>query len=291
MPLMLLVAVCGLTAPAIGAQTPATVSRAHKLLNCATTLPDMVDAQVVEIPNTDFPNSGAAVVAITSSASAPLHVVRYTACIRVFVKDAVNHISVPIIADTSTSSPTAEVVAALNLDDRGWRPTSFFPFDSTTPHPYAATQNCYTTDSSQYYLELEQIRDRGDRVLSFLARATPPQLLVTCDLALFPVAAYFDSLEVLANAQFPLWPLTRVSHGYGDTQGITTYFCSATSADLIESFMEKRLPAVGWTPLTVAGARLWKLNSGVGPVYMHIYPVTNSHKWSILTYNTGTNLG
>lgn len=45
------------------------------------------------------------------------------------------------------------------------------------------------------------------------------------------------------------------------------------------------------TPLTVSGVRIWKFPSGVGPVYMRINPILDPHKWSILTYNSGENLG
>ena len=55
--------------------------------------------------------------------------------------------------------------------------------------------------------------------------------------------------------------------------------------------MAKHLPTSGWSPLTVNGVRLWKFPSGIGPIYMRIYPVTDPHKWAILTYYSGANLG
>lgn len=97
--------------------------------------------------------------------------------------------------------------------------------------------------------------------------------------------------RLLANAEIPLPPATRVSQGYGDSEGITTYFCSAGSAASIQAFMAKHLPAAGWSPLTVNGVRIWKFRSGVGPVYMRVLPITDPLKWSILTFNPGTNLG
>ena len=294
-PLALIVAACGVTptspaAPgAAGPGAPQTTSATSQLVNCAATLPEMQGAQVVMIPNTDFPDSGAAIASITSPISAPLQIVQYTACMQVFVKGSVDHVSVPII--THTSSPTAEVIDALNLSGRGWRSTSSFPFDGYNIQRCTKAQLCYTTDALQYYLELEQISDHSRGVLTFMLRLSSPQPLVSCDPALFSVDYYPSSTSVLANAEFPLPPLTRVSGGYGDAAGITTYLCTGDTAASIQTFMESHLPRAGWSPLTANGVRIWKFPSGVGPVYMRIYPVTDPHKWAILTYDSGINLG
>ena len=319
LPLMLLVAACGVTTTGVGGQatvTAATTTQAtaqattkataqttpratphatqsapqtRKPVNCAAILPEMAGAQEVVIPNTDFPGSGAAIVAVTSSNTSLLQVVQYTACIQVFLAGTVGHISVAIISDTS--SPTAEVVAALHLQDRGWRLASRFPFDGTNMQPCVEPQRCYTTDGAAYFLELEQVRDRSNGVLTFVLRVTSPKPLVACDPALFAVDYYPGSTAVEANAEFPLPPTTKVSGGYGDSQGITTYFCSDGTAASITSFMDTHLPEWGWSSLTVAGQRLWKFDSGVGPVYMRIYPITDPLKWAILTYNQGANFG
>lgn len=295
-PLTLMMAACDMTTTqpgadaTQGAQTNVTVTTPRTPVNCAKNLPGMQDAQVVEIYNTDFPNSGGAIVAVTSPTSAPLQIVQYTACMQVFVKGSGNdHISAPVISDTS--SPTVEVTAALNLDGRGWRTTPDFPFDGATLQPCVTGQLCYTTDGVQRFLELEQIKDHSQGVLSFVLRVASPQPLVACDPAFFPIDYYPDSTAILANAEFPLPPTTKVSSGYGDAQGITTYFCSGGTAAAIQSFMAKHLPPSGWSPLTVNGVRLWKFSSGIGPVYMRIYPIIDPHKWAILTYYSGANLG
>ena len=263
LPLTLIMAACDAATTKPGADATqgnpqnVTATTLRTPVNCAKNLPEMQDAQVVEIYNTDFPNSGGAIVAVTSPTSTPLQIVQYTACMQVFVKGSGNdHISAPVVSDTS--SPTVEVTAALNLDGRGWRPTLDFPFDGVALQPCATGQLCYTTDSAQHYLELEQIKDHSQGVLSFVLRVASPQPLVACDPAFFPIDFYPDSTAILANAEFPLPPTTKVSTGYGDAEGITTYFCSGGTAAAIQSFMAKHLPTSGWSPLTVNGVRLWK---------------------------------
>lgn len=140
-------------------------------------------------------------------------------------------------------------------------------------------------------VELERIVAHAQHIVTFVLRMATPQPLVACDPALFAVDYYPVSTNVVGNATFPLPPLTKVSTGYDDSQGITTYFCSGGTAADIESFMAKQLPASGWSPLMVNGNQLWKFNSGIGPIYMRIYPVTDPRKWSILTYDSGVNFG
>lgn len=242
----------------------------------------------IEILGTDFPESASAVVTTTSPSSAPMQVVRYVACMQVFVKGTVGNVSVPVVS--STSSATAEVSEVLNLVNRGWKNSTDFPFDGTRLRPCSTAQNCYFLDP-QDYLELEQIADHGHGVLTFVLRVASSQPLVSCDPALFPIYYYPTSISVLANAEFPLPPLTRVSTGYGEVQGIITYFCTGDTPSSIAAFMTQHLPAAGWKPLTVSGAQIWKFPSGIGPVYMRINPILDPHKWSILTYNPGDNLG
>ncbi len=112
LPLALMMAACDVatTKPGAdatqGAQSNVTATTLRTPVNCAQNLPGMQDAQVVEIYNTDFPNSGGAIVSVTSPTSAPLQIVQYTACMQVFVKGSGNdHISAPVISDTS--SPTS----------------------------------------------------------------------------------------------------------------------------------------------------------------------------------------
>lgn len=287
--LMLVMAACDATTTTHKKDATPTATAIPKLVNCAATLPDeMLGAQVVAIPGTDFPNSGAAIVVITSPASAPMQIVQYTACMQVFVKGSVGHVSVPVVSNTS--SPTAEVIEALNLVNRGWRSTPSFPYDGTNLQPCTMAQICYASDP-QHFLELEQIRDRSQGVLTFVVRVAAPQPLVSCDPALFAADFYPDSTAVLANAEFPLPPATRVSTGYGDTEGIITYFCTRGTSASIQSFMAKHLPGSGWSLLTVNGMRLWQFPSGIGPIYMRILPITDPHKWAILTYNSGTTFG
>jgi hypothetical protein len=243
--------------------------------------------QGIEILDTDFPDSAAAFVTITSPTTAPLQVARYVVCMQVFVKGTVGNISAPVVSNTS--SATAKVIEALNLVNRGWTKSAVFPLDGTHLEPCTAAQLCY--GGLQNYIELEQIADHTHGVLTFVMRVASPQPLVSCDPALFPVDFYPASTSVLANAEFPLPPATRVSMGYGDAEGITTYFCTGSTAAAIQAFMAQHLPSAGWSPLMVNGVRIWKFPSGIGPVYMRINPITDPHQWSVLTYNPGTNLG
>ena len=55
--------------------------------------------------------------------------------------------------------------------------------------------------------------------------------------------------------------------------------------------MAQHLPDDGWAPVTINGTQLWKAPSGGGPIYLRINPITDPHKWSILEYFPGTNLG
>jgi CheY-like chemotaxis protein len=291
-PLLLVVAACDVITTEPGAEATHSVTQTAtaipQIASCATTLPEMQGAQVVEIPDTDFPNSGAAIVAVTSPTSAPMQIVQYTACMQVFAKGSVGHVSVPVVSNTS--SPTAEVIDALHLVSRGWVDTPTFPFDGANFQPCTTEQLCYAV-GSLHYLELEQITDHTQGMLTFVLRMASPQPLVACDPALFPVAFYPTSTAVLANAEFPLPPVTKVSGGYGDAEGITTYFCTGGTAASIQTYMTKHLPVSGWSSLTVNGVRLWKFPSGIGPVYMRILPITDPHKWAILTYYSGANFG
>lgn len=299
-PLLLIVAACdvattspatpgfSIVPPTATATGGAPIDGAHPdVVNCAATLPEMRGAQPVEILNTAFPSSGAAIVVITSPADAPLQIVRYTACMQVFLRGSVGNVSVPVVSDTS--SPTAEVVATLDLDHRGWLPALKFPFDGRNLVACSKAQLCYGL-GPQRYLELEQIKEHSHGVLTFVLRVASPQQIATCDPALFPIDYYPESTAVFGRAKFPLPPLTRVSQGYGDAAGVTTYFCSAVPADLIELFMEQQLPAWGWSPLMANGVRLWKF-SDEQTIYMRIFPVTDPLKWAILTYYPGSNLG
>jgi hypothetical protein len=296
-PLLLIVAACGMTPGANatpGAQattnSSGTPTSSGALLQgpCGQ-FPQLQGAREgIEILNTDFPDSASAVVTTTSPASAPMQVVRYVACMQVLLKGTVGNVSVPVVS--STSSATVEVIEVLNLVNRGWMSSADFPFDGTQLQPCSAAQVCYVLDP-QDYLELEQIADHGHGVLTFVLRVASSQPLVSCDPALFPIDYYPTSISVLANAEFPLPPVTRVSMGYGEAQGITTYFCTGGTPSSISAFMATHLPAAGWTPLTVNGVQIWRFPSGIGPVSMRINPILDPHKWSILTYNPGENLG
>lgn len=289
-PLLLIVAACGVvaTTPDAGASaTPAATASpgatgTSRFVNCAQ-LPEMKGAQQsVQILDTDFPDSGAAIATITSPTTAPMQIVRYAACMQVFVKGTVGPgVSVPIVSDTS--SATAEVIDALNLVNRGWIQGTDFPFDGTRLQPCTAAQICFKS-GPQDYLELEQVKDHGQGVLTFVLRVASPQPLVSCDPALFPVDYFAPSTAVVANATFPLPPATRMSTGYEDAVGTTTYFCTGGSIASIQAFMAKQLPASGWKALTFNGVQVWKFPSGVGPVCMRINPITDARKWSILTY-------
>jgi hypothetical protein len=127
--------------------------------------------------------------------------------------------------------------------------------------------------------------------LTFVLRVASPQSLVPCDPALFFGDVFVSSTSVLANAEFPLPPATRVSQGYDSGEGITAYFCSSGTAASIQAFMAKHLPAAGWSRLTVNGVQIWKFHSGIGPVYMRFLPIIDPLKWSILTFHPGTDLG
>jgi hypothetical protein len=215
-----------------------------------------------------------------------LQVVQYTACMQVFIKGTVGNVSAPIISNPS--SPMGAVLEALNL--KGSPVTLSFPFDGTHLLACTAAQLCFG-DGSEHFLELEQIKDHGQGVLTFVLRTAEPKPLVSCDPMLFFVDYFPSSTAVLANADFPLPPATRVSEGYGDSQGITTYFCTGSTAASIQAFMAKHLPASGWESLTVNGVQIWKFASGIGPIYMRVMPIVDPHKWAVLTYNQGTNLG
>ena len=268
--------------------TPTTTTR-PPFVNCAATLPEVRGAQPVQIANVDFPVNGAAIVTILSRSSATLQVVQYTACMQVFAKGTVGHVSVPIVSNTS--SPAAEVTEALGLVNRGWYPNPVFPFDGERFQSCTRAQMCYS-GGGEHYAELEKIVDHSNGVMTFILRMAAPQPLLSCDPALFAVDYYADSTAVLGDAEFPLPPVTRMSMGYGDSQGITTYFCTAGDAAAIQSFMDHHLPEWGWSPLTVNGVLIWKFPSGgIGPVYVRIYPITDPRKWAILTYEPGVDLG
>jgi hypothetical protein len=151
-PLMLLMAACGVTTSGPGADAATqTATAIPPFVNCATTLPEMHGAQVVQVLDTDFPNSGAALVSTTSPNSAPMQIVQYTACMQVFAKGSVGMVSVPVVSNTS--SPTAEVIEALGIANRGWTATQSFPFDGTNLQPCTQEQLCYA-GLPQHYLEL-----------------------------------------------------------------------------------------------------------------------------------------
>lgn len=292
LPLLVAVTACGV-APGANATPAATTTTFPATAtpvpaaNCQSLAQMRGARQGIEILDTDFPDMASAIVTITSPTSAPMQVVRYVACMQVYVKGTVGDVSVPVVSNTS--SPSAEVVEALNLVNRGWTKSVVFPFDGTHLQPCTAAQLCY--GGLQNYIELEQITDHGHGVLTFVMRVAAPQPLVACDPALFPGGFYPASDAVLANATFPLPPATQISSGYGDATGITTYFCTGSTAASIQAFMAQHLPAAGWSSLTVNGVQIWKFPSGIGPVYMRINPIIDPHKWSILTYNPGSNLG
>ena len=180
-------------------------------VNCAKNLPEMQDAQVVEIYNTDFPNSGGAIVAVTSPTSAPLQIRCSTPPVcRSLSKGAVTTISRCPSSLTPRRPPLRSRPRSISTAVRR-DPTLDFPFDGVTLQPCAPGQLCYTTDSAQHYLALEQIKDHSQGVLSFVLRVASPQPLVACDPAFFPIDYYPDSTAILANAEFPLPPTTKVS--------------------------------------------------------------------------------
>jgi hypothetical protein len=293
---LLLVAACGVKNTAGADATPgasatpgaAATPTVGPATSCAD-IPGMQGAQSAEIFNTDLQGGlGLATSTITSPASATYEVVQYSVCVKVYPAGTVGNISAPFVSDTS--SATAEAAEALNLKGRGWGTTTSFPFDGTTLTSCSQSQFCYTTEP-QYYLELEHAVDHTHGVITFLLRLASPQPLVRCDPQLFPIDTYPSSFTPQWNAAIPLPPVTRVSGGYGDSLGITTYLCSAGTIAAIQAYMMKYLPKYGWTPLMVNGTQLWKAGSGGGPLYIRINPITDPRKWSILEYFPGTNLG
>ncbi|HEX6797418.1 MAG TPA: hypothetical protein VF116_06865 [Ktedonobacterales bacterium] len=289
--LLLMVAACGMTpaSPAAGASGTPGATGTQQFVNCAQ-LPEMKGArQTVEIPSIDFPATGAAIVTVTSPASAPMQVVRYVACMQVFTKGSVGPgISVPVVSNTS--SPTAEVIEVLNLVNRGWVQGAFFPFDGSQLRPCSTAQLCFALDP-QDFVELEQIANHSHGVLTFVLRVASAQPLLACDPALFPVDTFASSYSITNNATIPLPPNTIKSTNYEDAVGITTYFCTGGTVASIQAFMAQHLPASGWSSLTFNGVQIWKSPSGTGPFCIRVNPITDARKWSILYYVSCPDLG
>lgn len=291
-PLLLMVAACGVppASPAAGASTTpgASATGTSQVASCAQ-LPEMKGArQGVEIPNVDFPATGVAIVTVTAPAGAPMQIVRYVACMQVFAKGSVGPgISVPVVSNTS--SPSGEVIEALNLDNRGWVQGAFFPFDGSQLRPCSTAQLCFALDP-QDFVELEQIADHSHGVLTFVLRVASSQPLLACDPALFPVYSFASSYSI-ANATIPLPPNTVMSTSYEDAVGITTYFCTGGAVASIQTFMAQHLPASGWSSLTFNGVQIWKSPAGTGPFCIRINPITDARKWSILYYVSCPDLG
>ncbi|HEX8035764.1 MAG TPA: hypothetical protein VF510_18040 [Ktedonobacterales bacterium] len=256
---------------------PATVTRCDQF-------DDFAAARFTTLYYLDFPDDGVATATITSPSTSALEVVDYHACMSV---DR---------AKAATLSPAQLVLDTLRAGPRGWKSLEVFPFDGGTPRVCAIQQMCLAqypdpyAQSPEYYLLLEQARVYNARLATFRLRLAGPPPLVRCDPILFPIHTYPTAINPQYGAQIPLPPVTQVSTGQGTSEGITTYLCSAGSAQSVADFMQHNLPSYGWKPVTIQGVQLWKTTSGTPTLTIRIYPITDPLRWSILEYFPGMNV-
>ncbi len=256
---------------------PATVARCDQFDGFAT-------ARFTTLYYLNFPDDGVATATITSPPASALEVVEYNACMPV---DS---------AKATTLSPVQLVLDTLRAGPLGWKSLEVFPFDGGTPRACALQQTClaqYPDAYAQYpdyYLLLEQAHVYNARLATFHLRLAGQPPLVRCDPILFPIHTYPTTISPQYAAQIPLPPVTQVSTGQGTSEGITTYLCSAGSAQSVADFMQHNLPLHGWKPVTIQGVQLWKTTSGTPTLTIRMYPITDPLHWSILEYFPGMNI-
>jgi hypothetical protein len=264
--------------PVVSSETPPSSEPVPESATSCNQVPELAGGLTTQMYNLNFPWEGLAVATITTPTTTAMQVASYVACL-------------PFSPASGTPTPPGpnieKVITVLGFSERGWVLSKDFPIDGENLTACSAVQRCFRADLQTYVL-VEQARSNHNGLVVFDLLMALPQPLVPCDPVLFPYVTYPDSVTPYWAATIPLPPGTRTSSGFGTSEGITQYFCSAGTAKQVSDYMQAHLPEKGWEKIIVNDMQFWTIQTHGAPrLYMRLSSITDPRKWSELEYFQG----
>ena len=186
--------------------------------------------------------------------------------------------------DTTTAGVTAFFSSKLGALEHGWLDAQTFPADGGLMASCGGTACWFNPKGGPlYYLIFDQYADKGNGIVTYMARWAVSPDFPTC-------GANYSSSMAVRDVYFlpdytPLLPLPPLSSTVPDdaSGGLRGYdICSPGTAQSVSTFLTKELPATGWTkiatvPACFYGAECWQngsavisWNAGSDPLNWHI---------------------
>lgn len=165
------------------------------------------------------------------------------------------------ICTPGTSANAVQSFYATHLPalEHGWMPSSLFPADGGLMTTCGASCFWNPKGGDIYYMVFDQFTDHGSGVVSYRGRwavfviSTLPTCNTNFDAANPGAQRMVDFVGSGATA-FPIPPLSSIAQDNA-SGGLRGYdICSAGTAASVKAFLDKEVPADGWTKVTTSNA-------------------------------------